>query len=219
MNRASFCFLWTLLGLLLINPKTASATWAGEEVVIAPLFSRILFAGIDNPVEVGAWGVLTSSLEVQMEYGECRHLEGNKWIIEPSHPSLGFVWIRVSGVDYEGNSWSDSLQMEVRRMPDPYLYLGSGRSHHGQVFRRGLGPLAKNDDFVFTMQYPILYFELFFVFQDGSMKSTISVSQYYTEEQKALFAQLRGGDSLFARAKVKMPDGSKRMVDASITIY
>ena len=218
-HRASFCFLWTLLSFLLFSSTTNSAALPGEEVVIAPLFSRILFAGIDNPVEVGAWGVLTSSLEVQMDDGECRHLEGNKWIIEPSHPSLGFVWVRVSGVDYEGNHWSDSVQMEVRRMPDPYLYLGSGRGHHGQVFRRGIGPVAKNDDFVYSMSYSVVYFDLYFVFQDGTMESTISLGEFYTEEQVELFEKLRSGDHLFATAKVRMPDGTWRMVHASLTIY
>ncbi|MFT7589313.1 MAG: hypothetical protein ACI959_001530, partial [Limisphaerales bacterium] len=129
--------------------------------------------------------------------------------------------INVSGQSNEGDPVSGSMEFRIKRIPDPYMFLGAKKSGAipKAVAKAQLGIRAQNNDFVFDVKYRIVGFDLIYAPRSGPVLSEQSKNNKFSEGQKIILQRMKGGDRLFfSNVKVRMPDGTTRQLATNYTI-
>lgn len=188
-------------------------------VVIAPTAMNVLYIGVDNPVDITAGNANPSTVSAS-GCGVSKASGPGKYVARPTGSPRSEA-INVSGKTNEGDPVSGSMEFRIKRIPDPYMFLGpkkTGGIPKAVAAAQG-GLIAKNDDFVFQVPYRIKGFDLIYAPRSGPALSAQSNNNKFTAEQKKILTRMKGGDRLFfSNVKVKMPDGSTRQISGNFTI-
>lgn len=205
---------------------TSRHGFTGEYVVMEPVATvsatmmNVLYAGIDNPVEISVPGIPVSSVSATMTNGTLSR-NGDKWIARPAAAGQPAT-ISVSAKGPDGHtSQVASIDFKVRRLPDPTAYIpfsdsGSGRfsgerpiSKAALMNASGLG--AAIDDGVLDIEFRVTGFETVFFDSMGNAIPEVSNGASFSQRQKDSFRRMTRGKRFYiSRIKAIGPDGIER---------
>ncbi len=205
---------------------TSKHSFTGDYVVMEPVATvsatmmNVLYAGIDNPIEISVPGLPVSSVNATMTNGTLTR-NGDKWIARPSTPGQTAT-VNVSAKTPDGHtSQVASIDFKVRRLPDPTAFIpvsenGSGRfrgerpiSKAALMNATGLG--AAIDDGVLDIEFRITGFETVFFDSMGNAIPEVSNGASFSQRQKDSFRRMARGKRFYiSRIKAIGPDGIER---------
>ncbi|MDE5821627.1 MAG: gliding motility protein GldM [Paramuribaculum sp.] len=206
--------------------STSKHTFTGDYVVMDPVATvsatmmNVLYAGIDNPVEISVPGLPVSSVSATMTNGTLTR-NGDKWVARPANAGQPAT-ISVSAKTPDGHSSQvASIDFKVRRLPDPTAYIPSADSGNGRF--RGERPITKAalmnasglgaaiDDGVLDIEFRITGFETVFFDSMGNAIPEVSNGSSFSQRQKDSFRRMTRGKRFYiSRIKAIGPDGIER---------
>ncbi len=190
---------------------------------IAPTMMNVLYAGIDNPINIAVPGIASQQLVVSMTNGTLSR-KGNLWIARPNKVGEN-ASIIVSAKGSNGKvSRIAEQSLRVRSLPDPLPFIeyidakgNAKRFKGGRISKRSLlsagAVSAAIDDDVLDVAYSVVRFQLTFFDQMGNAIPEVSNSSQFSERQKAKIRSLSRGKRFYISEVVaKGPDGIERKI-------
>lgn len=187
-----------------------------ENAVVCPTAMNVLYIGVDNPVQIAVPGISSGQLSVT----GCgiTHTGGIDYIAKPQKVGLDTVVITVK----KGKSQSVYNNVfRVRRIPDPYVYVGKSKGGALQVgeFRACRKLEVGNPDFIFQVPYKIISFEMVFAPRTGNVVTDVSKSNMFTNMMLDIALKARPGDIIVIQSVViQMPDARNVTLNTSFKI-
>lgn len=202
-------------------PFKSSYTVIEPAATVSASMMNVLYAGIDNPIEVSVPGVPMSDITVSMSNGSLV-ASGDHWIAHPTN--VGAEAVVTVSANMDGRSMQvGSRSFRVRKLPDPSPYIeykdGNGSTAHfkgGKGFSKGAllaapGIGAAIDDGLLNIQFKVLSFETVFFDSMGNAMPEVSSGSQFSSRQKEQFKRLSRGKRFFiTRIKATGPDGITR---------
>ncbi|MCI9606670.1 MAG: gliding motility protein GldM [Muribaculaceae bacterium] len=181
---------------------------------------NVLYAGIDNPIEISVPGIPQSSVSATMTNGTLVK-DGGKWIARPTAAGQNAT-ISVSASTPDGHAGKvAAIEFKVRRLPDPTAYLPGGED--GGARFKGERPITKAalmntdgigaaiDDGVLDIEFKVLGFETVFFDSMGNAIPEVSDGASFSRRQKESFRRLTRGKRFYiSRIRAIGPDGIER---------
>lgn len=181
-----------------------------KPVIIVPAALNLLYSGVENPLRIAAGNADPASIRIEGP-GASQDADGN-WIVKPEAP--GKLMIKLHGTDAHGKAIYGEAEFEVRRVPDPIIYVG-GRED-GVIIKKLIsnqsGVVARNDDFLYTVGYNIRGFEMVYTPEYGSPISARTPGNKFSDEMISTLKKTKVGDRLLFRVTVEKPDGSTKVL-------
>ncbi len=184
-------------------------------VAISPTKMNVFYIGVDNPVAITASGVPADKLIVSISGagGTIRKVGNGKYTVRVK--KTGKATVRVSYRKNDGSTRSlGSMQFRCLRVPDPYPtvggYKGGGIKKSTLIGQSTV--LAKLDNFVFNLKFPVTYFNVSTTI-NGFVEEASTRGSRISPEQKKILGKLKRGQKVyFEDVKCKSPDGSIRQL-------
>lgn len=186
--------------------------------VIVPAGRNILYAGIDNPVEVFSLPHGDGQETLTTDNGTAVRKEG-RWYLTGAHTGKARVTLRY------GDTEAGSTEFTVREVPEPEAAIRY--TVQGKTFRyKGRTPVRK--DYIAGMDelevaysgengkipFTVMHFSTLFIGEDKTVTTLESRGKKFSAEQAAQIRRLRKGDKFYLTSiLVKAPDGSTREVE------
>ncbi|GAB6011644.1 type IX secretion system motor protein PorM/GldM [Viscerimonas tarda] len=188
---------------------------------LAPRLMNVLYAGIDNAIDISVPGVSTNRIRAQVANGSgSLQPRDNYWVAKPSKVGVPMV-VSVSA-DFGNGKYVEVTKKEfqVRKLPDPTTFIEyPDADGNPERFKGGRIPKATvvNTqgikvaiyDGVLNIPFTVLQFTI--VLSDGTNSvRDISVGSNFTDAQKSKIRGLARGKSFFITdVKAKGPDGNE----------
>ena len=183
------------------NEKVADKTENGY-AVIAPTKMNVLYAGIDNPVDIAVSGYNPKDIEVSATNAYVVG-ENGKYIFHPRLP--GNVVVKLTS---KGETIQKS-EFRVKQLPEPYAHFAEKRGGiiTKEVLLNGNLKAEMAPDFDFTVDFVITKFKVYGVL-GGFAQEYPSESAELTVHQRAFIEKLQKGDKIyFTDIECVGPDG------------
>jgi hypothetical protein len=208
----------TLIYILLL-PTIALGQSDNPKVVVSTPVLAVLYAGVENELEISVPGYPCESLIVAVSHGE---LKGHGCRYTLTFKLAGVMTINVSvlqGADTV--SWA-SYELRAKQMPMPVAYFGNWSPHQG-VFKLSTvqGIRADNPRFEYSARFQVVSFEVQIRELGGLSLSYQIEGPAFTQEVKNRFKYVHPGDTiLITNINVLYPDGetAKRIEDLKIAL-
>jgi len=186
---------------------------------IAPVLMKILYAGIDNEVNIASSGIASQNVTANMTNGSLTFKGNDIWIAKPLNTATEAV-ISVNAKMADGKIQEMGKQsFKVRVLPDPKPFL----TIEGKTLPFDGGPLSKAelttvnvaeaaiDDGILKMPFTVLRFDVSTTDNMGITVREASDGARFSERQKALIRGLPRGKTVLIRSIVtRGPDGIER---------
>lgn len=182
--------------------------------VISTLLSRVLYAGIDNALDISVAGLDPKSFRIELSHGSIRYHEG-QWIVRPQG---GASELQLSIYQQTAGAGSRLLGQERLRVrplppPSPYIALGEGRRFRGGSIARasllsagGVG--AAIDDGILNLEYRVESFQTVAFDGLGNAIPEASVGGRFSERQvRQIQGYARGKRLYVSEIKARGADG------------
>ncbi|MFR9165733.1 MAG: gliding motility protein GldM [Dysgonomonas sp.] len=208
-------------------PFRSNYTVVEPMATVAPRLMNVLYAGINNEVDISVPGVSNHRIRAQVSGGSGRlESKGNYWIAVPTKVGQDLI-ISVTA-DFGNGRFVEvaKKQFKVRALPDPTPYIEySDPNGNPQMFKGGriakativnaAGLKAAIDDGVLNIPFTVLRFSTVFFDGMGNAVREISSGSNFSEKQNEQIRRLTRGKSFFiSDVKVKGPDGVERDIAA-----
>lgn len=207
---------------------TSRHNFTADYVVMDPVATvsatmmNVLYAGIDNPVEISVPGVPQSSVSATMTNGTLTR-SGDHWTARPANPGEKAT-VSVSAKTPDGRtSQVAAIEFKVRRLPDPTAYIPVAASEAGSGRSKGDRPISKAalmaasgigaaiDDGVLDIEFKVTGFETVFFDSMGNAIPEVSDGANFSKRQKESFRRMTRGKRFYiSRIKAVGPDGITR---------
>lgn len=183
-------------------------------LVVAPRLPRVLYAGIDNALDISVAGVEASRLRVEMTGGSIRYYQGN-WLAKP-HKREGEVQLSIYRQTSRGESimvGQQSLRVRPLPPPSPYIALGEGRRFRGGTIARNTllasgGVRAAVDDGILDLEYRVESFQTVAFDGLGNAIPEVSIGASFSERQvRQIQSYTRGKRLYISEIKARADDG------------
>jgi gliding motility-associated protein GldM len=174
-------------------------------VAVSPNKMNVLYLGVENPLTITA-GVGSEKVNATFGTGEIRRNGGNQWTAIPKTAGMQTIDVTADGK-------TTPVTFRVRRLPDPYAYVGGrrGGAISSAIFKAQGGMIAKLES-EFDVEFKVISYKV------GAMGGPIP---YYQQQQnygavwsgaaKKLIELARPGTAVFFDdIKVVGPDGTER---------
>lgn len=211
--------------------STTRHEFSSDYVVLEPMATvsatmmNVLYAGIDNPIDISVPGIPLESVSATMTNGTLTH-SGSRWIARPKSIDKPAT-INVTVATAEGrNVHVANIDFKVRRLPDPAAYIPVDPAMANQGRYRGGRPLSKAalinakginaaiDDGVLDIEFKIIGFETVFFDSMGNAMPEVSDGANFSRRQKDSFRRLSRGKRFYiSRIKALGPDGVERTLN------
>ena len=204
------------------HPFSADYVVTEPVATVSATMMNVLYAGIDNPVEISVPGLPTSSVSATMTNGSLVR-NGDRWVARPAKAGDKAV-VSVSATTPDGRSTQvAAIDFKVRKLPDPTAFIpvdptvvGSGRFKGERpmpkaalLAAKGLG--AAIDDGVLDIDFKVTHFETVFFDSMGNAIPEVSDGADFSKRQKDSFRRMsRGKRFVISRIKAIGPDGIER---------
>ena len=198
-------------------------------VTIAPVLMNVLYAGIDNEVEIAVPGVASQNVTANMTNGSLTPKGNGIWVAKPSSQVKEAV-ISANAKMPDGRVQEmGKKNFRVRPLPNPTPFL----TIEGRTLPFTGGPLSKTellnvnvaeaaiDDGVLNMPFTVLRFEVSSTDNSGFTVKEASEGARFSERQKNLIRSLvqgRGKIVLIRGMVVRGPDGIERNLTSPLEI-
>lgn len=190
---------------------------------IAPTLMNVLYAGIDNPINIAVPGIASEAITASMTNGTLTR-KGNLWVARPQTVGTEAV-IKVSVHNTTGATRPMAEQrLRVRALPDPLPYIeykdANGaikRFKGGSISKRSLlsanGIKAAIDDDILDVSYSVVRFQLTFFDQMGNAMPEVGEGNKFSERQLGRIRSLSKGKRFYISEVIaKGPDGIERKI-------
>ena len=208
-------------GTIVRSPFESSYTVIEPTATIAPTMMNVLYAGIDNPIQIAVPGVPLQDLTASISAGSLTR-KGDVWVAHPTKAG-GEVTISVVANMGGGNPLSVAQKkLRVRFLPDPTPYLniplGGGSSTRfkgGRITKSSLlasgGVRAALDDSFLDISYSVLRFQLLAFDALGNALPESTQGAHFSDRQIRLIQNTPHGRRLFITDIIaRGPDGIER---------
>lgn len=192
-------------------------------VSVTSLAANVLYAGIENPLEVWVSGVDSEHLLLSVTNGTVIKKE-KKSFLKPynvSEPTVLSVSVRLPDSSLMPVS---TTIFQVRSLPDPLLFMEyADEKGMYSFFKEKIIPLKKLESLqrllavqqteMLHIEWTVICFELLFSDSLGNTIPELSDGNQLSAQQKARIHRLSHGDRFFiTRVQIKAPDGTERVL-------
>ncbi|WP_455251029.1 GldM family protein, partial [Porphyromonas sp.] len=188
------------------------------QLSLSPTLTQVVYAGIDNPLELAAAGLSTEALVLTARSGgTLRALGGGRWSVRPT---LGAEELRLAIAQRLPDGGVRPLgerSLKIRPLPDPlpYLQLGAQRFRGGRISRSALLSSAQVqaalDDALLDVRYSVERFQLIAFDALGNALPEVSSGSRFSERQLQLIRETPRGRRLYISEIIaRGPDGLDR---------
>ncbi len=190
---------------------------------VSPTMMNVLYAGIDNPLQIAVPGAASEQVSATMTNGSITH-KGNLWVARPSkvgEDAVISVYIKNSSGVLQKIS---DTKLRVRRLPDPLPYIEYQNSE-GSLMRFKGGTISKKDllnskgvkaaidDDIIDVKYNVTSFQLTFFDAMGNAIPEVSHSSQFSERQLRSIRNLSRGKRFYISEVIASgPDGINRKI-------
>ena len=208
-------------GTIVRSPFESSYTVIEPTATIAPTMMNVLYAGIDNPIQIAVPGVALQDLTATISSGTLTR-KGDLWI---AHPAKAGGEVSISVVAHMGEGKSLTVaqkKLRVRSLPDPAPYLNipttggnTMRFKGGRIAKSALlasgGVRAALDDSFLDINYNVLRFQLLAFDALGNALPESTQGGSFSDRQIRLIQNIPHGRRLFITDIIaRGPDGIER---------
>ena len=209
-------------GTVASHPFESGYTVIEPTAAVSATMMNVLYAGIDNPIDIAVPGTATDHVSAAMTGGQLMR-NGAHWIARPdAKASEAVIKVSVNGA-LGGSQPVATHTFKVRQLPDPSAYIAV-KSADGRAERyRGGRPITKAsllasqglgaaiDDGVLDIDFKVQSFETVFFDSMGNAMLEKSDGADFSRRQLESFRRLSRGKRFFiSRIKATGPDGSER---------
>ena len=188
-----------------------------KPVAVVPTALNLLYSGVDNPVKVWAGNAVPSSVELIGPNVEATD-EPGVFTVRPDEP--GTLELEVKGKTPGGGDVNGVATFQVRRVPKPKIIV-AGRDD-GILVKNDVsgtsGIVARNDDFLYTVGYKVMGFEMVFTPEYGSPVTINTAGNAFNDKMRNVLKGTRRGDRLLFRVRVEYPDGNARTMSSTFYV-
>lgn len=188
------------------------------QLSLSPTLTQVVYAGIDNPLELAAAGLSAESLVLTARSGgTLRPLGVGRW---SARPTLGAEELRLAIAQRLPDGRLRPLGeriLRIRPLPDPlpYLQLGAQRFRGGRISRSALLAAAQVqaalDDALLDVRYSVERFQLIAFDALGNALPEVSSGSRFSERQLQLIRETPRGRHLYISEIIaRGPDGLDR---------
>ena len=188
------------------------------QLSLSPTLTQVVYAGIDNPLELAAAGLSAESLVLTARSGgTLRPLGAGRW---SARPTLGAEELRLAIAQRLPDGGLRPLgerSLRIRPLPDPlpYLQLGTQRFRGGRISRSALLAAAQVqaalDDALLDVRYSVERFQLIAFDALGNALPEVSSGSRFSERQLQLIRETPRGRRLYISEIIaRGPDGLDR---------
>lgn len=202
---------------------SSSYTVIEPMATVAPVLMNVLYAGIDNAINIAVPGVAQSDVVASMSGGSLSQ-RGALWIAKPS-TGVSEASISVSARLPGGQVLSVAkVALRVRPLPDPMPYVETTNDQGARVRFRG-GRIAKPallaaggikaaiDDSLLDVAYTVVKFQLVSFDSMGNALPEVSQGSQFSERQIRQIQNATRGKRLYVTDVVaRGPDGIERKI-------
>ena len=198
------------------------------QLSLSPTLTQVVYAGIDNPLELAAAGLSTEALVLTTRSGgTLRSLGAGRW---SARPTLGAEELRLAIAQRLPDGGLRPLgerSLRIRPLPDPlpYLQLGAQRFRGGRISRSTLlsSPQvqAALDDALLDIHYSVKRFQLIAFDALGNALPEVSSGSRFSERQLQLIRETPRGHRLYISEIIaRGPDGlDRRLPSLELILY
>nr|WP_314773984.1 GldM family protein [uncultured Porphyromonas sp.] len=188
------------------------------QLSLSPTLTQVVYAGIDNPLELAAAGLSAEALVLTARSGgTLRPLGAGRW---SARPTLGAEELRLAIAQRLPDGGLRPLgerSLRIRPLPDPlpYLQLGTQRFRGGRISRSALLAAAQVqaalDDALLDIRYSVERFQLIAFDALGNALPEVSSGSRFSERQLQLIRETPRGRRLYISEIIaRGPDGLDR---------
>jgi gliding motility-associated protein GldM len=193
---------------------------------VAPVWMNVLYAGVNNEVNIAVPGVADQNVTATMTNGSLSKGNG-VWIAKPDKVGTDAV-ITVSARSIDGRTQEMAKNtFRVRALPDPKPYLtiagralpfDGGALSKAELINVNVAEAAV-DDGILKMPFTVLRFQVWTTDAMGNTLREPSDGANFSESQKSLIRSLQRGKTVLIRAMdVRGPDGIQRTLKSPLEI-
>ena len=186
---------------------------------IAPTMMNVLYAGIDNPIQIAVPGIPLQDITATSSSGSLIR-KGDLWIAHPTKAGSEIIISVTANVGGKSQPVAQT-KLRVRSLPDPMPYLsismgsGSTRFKGGRIAKSSLlasgGVRAALDDSFLDINYSVLRFQLLAFDALGNALPESSQGANFSDRQIRLIQNTPHGRRLFITDIIaRGPDGVER---------
>ena len=198
------------------------------QLSLSPTLTQVVYAGIDNPLELAAAGLSTEALVLTAKSGgTLRALGVGRW---SARPTLGAEELRLEIAQRLPDGGMRPLgerSLRIRPLPDPlpYLQLGAQRFRGGRISRSALlssaQVQAELDDALLDVRYSVERFQLIAFDALGNALPEASSGSRFSERQLQLIRETPRGRRLYISEIIaRGPDGlDRRLPSLELILY
>lgn len=190
---------------------------------VAPVLMNVLYAGIDNVINIAVPGIPMQEVSATASSGTLTR-QGNHWIARPSKPGTD-VTITVSARQSNGaTAVVGRSTLRVRALPDPTPYVqikdaegNAKRFKGGRISKQELlaagGIRAAIDDSFLDVAYTVVRFQLVSFDSMGNALPEVSQSASFSERQIQQIRNAGRGKRIYVTEVIaRGPDGIERRI-------
>ena len=213
-------------GSMIRHPFSSSYTVIDPSATVSATMMNVLYAGIDNPLDIAVPGFAPNAVSATMTGGTLQRT-ATGWV---ARPSAGAEKAEIT-VSVDGNGSSPRRQVstttfKVRRLPDPAAFIaGTGADGAAERFSgnrpiskasllasKGLG--AAIDDGVLNIDFKITGFETVLFDSMGNAMPEVSDGDKFSRRQLDSFRRMQRGKRFYiSHIKAVGPDGVERTLN------
>ena len=206
-------------GTIVRSPFESSYTVIEPTATIAPTMMNVLYAGIDNPIQIAVPGIPLQDITAASSSGSLIR-KGDLWIAHPTKAGSEIIISVTANVGGKSQPVAQT-KLRVRSLPDPMPYLsinmgsGSTRFKGGRIAKNSLlasgGVRAALDDSFLDINYSVLRFQLLAFDALGNALPESSQGANFSDRQIRLIQNTPHGRRLFITDIIaRGPDGVER---------
>ena len=203
-------------GTIVRSPFESSYTVIEPTATIAPTMMNVLYAGIDNPIQIAVPGIPLQDITATSSSGSLIR-KGDLWIAHPTKAGSEVIISVTASVGGKSQLVAQT-KLRVRSLPDPMPYLsinGSTRFKGGRIAKNSLlasgGVRAALDDSFLDINYSVLRFQLLAFDALGNALPESSQGANFSDRQIRLIQNTPHGRRLFITDIIaRGPDGVER---------
>lgn len=191
--------------------------------------ANVLYAGIENVIEVGVPGIPQEDVTVTADGASIKKVANGSYAVRPQAASKS-VAVNISCVKTD-RRWNIGTKLfVVRPLPDPVPYFdiatdgGRTTTYKGGTINKNLFFNADHlsaaiDDGVLHVPFRVNGFETVFYDEMGNAIPLASNGSQLSERQRTIMRQLSNGRRFFiSRIRVTGPDGTARTLNTSMEV-
>lgn len=217
-NLNGYMEIQTENGVITKYPFNKKYTVVEPLAVVSPQMMNVVYAGIENPIEVSVPGFSSQQITVIANNGILSK-KGNNWVLKPQLTSNEVVLKISAKTDDDKIISFGEKRLKIRQLPEPlpYLLTGGKKFKNGKVQKNSLisseGIRSAIDDGILNIDFEV---QSFSIISFDSMGNTIlekSNGNNFSGRQINLIRNLQRNSRLYITNIVaKGPDGVIRNI-------